>query len=45
MKYCLNKDEYDIIEEHKIFKGFTDSQKLLDRNQQFEMLKINLLLC
>ena len=41
IKYCLTIDEYGIIEEHKTFKGFTESQRLLDRNQYSEMLKGN----
>ena len=41
IKYCLNIDEYGIISEHKTFKGFTDSKRLLDRLQYFEMLKGN----
>ena len=28
-----------IIEEHKTFRGFTNLQRLLDKNQYFEMLK------
>ena len=31
IKYCLTIDEYGIISEHKTFKGFTDSKRLLDR--------------
>ena len=30
-------DENGIVEEQKTFKGFTDSQRLSDRNQHFEM--------
>ena len=41
IKYCLTIDEYGIISEHKTFKGFTDSKRLLDRLQYFEMLKGN----
>ena len=33
IKYCLTIDEYGIIQEHKTFKGFTDSKRLLDRSQ------------
>ena len=40
-KTCPTKDEYGIIEEHKTFEGFMDSQILLDRNQHFEILKGN----
>ena len=33
--------EYGIIEEHKVFKGITDSRKFLDSSQFFEILKSN----
>ena len=33
IKYCLTKDYYGIIQEHKTFKGFNDSKRLLDRSQ------------
>ena len=45
INFFLRIDEYGAFEEHKTFEGFTDSQKLLDRNQCVEMLqgdKINL---
>ena len=32
-KYCLTIDNYGIIKEHKIFEGFNDSKRLLDRSQ------------
>ena len=35
IKFCLAIDGYGIIEEHETF---TDSQRLLDENQYFEML-------
>ena len=35
----MTMDEYDFIEEHQTFRGFTDSQGLLGGNQNFEMLK------
>ena len=41
IKYCLTIDEYGIISEYKTFKGFTDSKRLFDRSQYFEMLKGN----
>ena len=28
-KYCLTINDYGIIQEHKTFKGFTDSKRLL----------------
>ena len=37
IKYCLTIDEYGIIKEHKTFKGFNDSKRLLDRSQFFKM--------
>ena len=37
-KYCLTIDENGNFDEHKTFKGLTDSQRQLDRNQYFERL-------
>ena len=37
IKYCLTMDSYGIIQEHKTFKGFNDSKRLLDRSQYFKM--------
>ena len=37
IKYCLTIDEYEIIKKHKTFKGFNDSNRLIKRNQFFEM--------
>ena len=37
IKYCLTIDDYDIIQEHKTFKGFNDSKRLLNRSQYFNM--------
>ena len=37
IKYCLTIDEYGIIKEHKTFKGFNDSKRLLDRSQYLKM--------
>ena len=39
IKYCLTIDEYGIIQEHKTFKGFNDSKRLLDRSQYFKMIE------
>ena len=33
IKNCLNYNEFVFIEEHKSFKGFNDSKRLLDRSQ------------
>ena len=38
-KYCLTIKEFGIIEEHMTFKGFSDSKRLLDRSQYFNMLE------
>ena len=38
IKYCLTIDDYGIIQEHKTFKGFNDSKRLLDRSQYFKMI-------
>ena len=35
IKYCLTVDEFGFIEEHKTFKGFMDSKRLLDHSQCF----------
>ena len=37
IKYILTIDDYGIIKEHKTFKGFNDSKRLLDRSQYFKM--------
>ena len=39
IKYCLTIDEYGNIQEHKTFKGFNDSKRLLDRSQYFKMIE------
>ena len=39
IKYCLTIDDYGIIQEHKTFKGFNDSKRLLDRSQYFKMIE------
>ena len=47
IKYCLTKDDYGIIQEHKTFKGLNDSKRLLDRSQYFkriEAIKVSALL-
>ena len=33
IKYCSTIDDYGIIQEHKTFKGFNDSNRLLNRSQ------------
>ena len=38
IKYVLTIDDYGIIQQHMIFKGFNDSKRLLDRSQYFDML-------
>ena len=37
IKYCLTIDDYGVMKEHKTFKGFKDSNRLLDRSQYFKM--------
>ena len=32
IKYCLTVDEFGNVEEHKAFKGYNDSKRLLDRS-------------
>ena len=39
IKYCSTIDGYGIIQEHKTFKGFNDSKRLLDRSQYFKMIE------
>ena len=39
IKYCLTIDEYGFIKEHKTFKGFNDSKRLLDRSQYFKRIQ------
>ena len=38
MKFCLTIRKYSIIEEHKSFKGFCGSKRLLDTYQYFNMI-------
>ena len=39
IKYCLTIDNHGIIQEHKTFKRFNDSKRLLDRPQYFKMIE------
>ena len=39
INFCLTIDDYVIVQEHKTFKGFNDSKRLLDRSQNFEMIE------
>ena len=39
IKDVLTIDVYGIIQQHMTFKGFNDSERLLDRSQYFDMLK------
>ena len=39
IKYCSNIDEFGILQEHKTFKGFNDSKRLLDRSQNFKNIE------
>ena len=38
IKYVLIIDDYGIIQQHMTFRGFSDSKRLLDRSQYFDML-------
>ena len=35
IKYCLTIDKFDIVQDHKTFRGFNDSKPLLDLSQKF----------
>ena len=39
VKYCLTIGKFGIVQEHKTFKGFNKSKRLLDRSQYFEMIE------
>ena len=39
IKYVLTINEFGILQEHKLFKGFNDSKRLLDRSQCFKMIE------
>ena len=39
IKYCLTIDEFSIDQEHKTFKGFNDSKRLLDQFHYFKMIE------
>ena len=39
IKYCLTIDEFGVVQEIKTFKGFNDSNRLLDRSQYFKMIE------
>ena len=36
--YCVTINQWGFIEEHKTFKGFNDSKRLLDCSQYFKMI-------
>ena len=38
IKYCLTINEYDVIDEQKPFKVFTNVSENLDRKEVFKML-------
>ena len=38
IKSVLTISEFDVIQQHMTFKGFNDSNRLLDRSQCFNML-------
>ena len=39
MKYLLTIDKSGIVQKHKPFKEFIDSNQFLDRSQYFEMIE------
>ena len=39
IKYCLTINEYDVIDEHKTFKRFTNVSDILDRKEYFKMFE------
>ena len=39
IKYVLTINEYGVIRENRTFKGFNNSQRLLDRSQYFKMIE------
>ena len=39
INYCLTFIEFSILEEHKTFKSFRDSKRLLDRAQCFKLIE------
>ena len=40
IKYCLTIGDYGIIQEHKTFRGFNDSNRILNRAQYFKMIEV-----
>ena len=45
IKYVLTFNEFGILQEHKTFKGFKDSKRLLDRSQYFKKKEKKYQLC
>ena len=39
IKICLTVNKFGMLQEHKTFKGFNISRRLLDRSQYFEMIE------
>ena len=39
INYVLKMDKFGIVEEHKTYKGFNDSKRLLDRSQKYKMIE------
>ena len=39
IKYSLTIDKYGIVQEHRTFKGFNDSKRLLDRFRYFKKIE------
>ena len=40
IKQVLTINEFGIVQQHMIFKGFNDSKRLLDQSQYFNMLEV-----
>ena len=45
VKFCSTLDKLGIVQEHKTFKGFNDSKKLLDRSQYFKKIEAKKGIC
>ena len=39
LEYVLTIDDFGFIQQHMTFKGFSDSKRLLDRSQYFDMFE------
>ena len=39
IKYCITKNKFGTIQEHKTFEGFDDSERTLDGSQNFKLIE------